>query len=176
MITKTLDLPIDENELTSLNAGELVLLSGIVYTARDAAHKRIIEALNKNQNTPFIINNSAIYYTGPTPSRPAEIIGSCGPTSSSRMDDYTPTLLDQGLKIMIGKGKRSQAVIDSMKKNKAVYLCAVGGAAAIVKQYIKSVEIIAYEDLGTEAVRRLEVKDFPLMVAIDTKGSSLFSR
>lgn len=176
MVTKILNLPIDENELTSLNAGELIILSGIVYTARDAAHKRIVEALNKNQNTPFDLKNSAIYYTGPTPAKPNEIIGSCGPTSSSRMDDYTPTLLQKGLKVMIGKGKRAKTVIDSMKKNKAVYLCAVGGAAAIVKQYIKSAKVIAYEDLGTEAVRRLEVKNFPLMVAIDAKGNSLFSR
>lgn len=176
MVTKHINLPIDESELGSLNAGEQVFLSGVVYTARDAAHKRITQALQKNQQLPFELKNAAIYYTGPTPARPGEIIGSCGPTSSSRMDDYTPVLLENGLKIMIGKGKRSQAVIDSMKKNKAVYLCAVGGAAAIIKQYIKSAHVIAYDDLGTEAVRRLKVKDFPLIVAIDSNGNSLFYR
>ncbi len=176
MVTKHLKLPINKKDLTSLNAGELVLLSGVIYTARDAAHKRIIEALNNNQETPFELNNSAIYYTGPTPNRPDEIIGSCGPTSSSRMDDYTPMLLEHGLKVMIGKGKRSLKVINSMKKNKAVYLCAVGGAAAIIKQYIVSAQVIAYSDLGTEAVRKLEIKDFPLIVAIDSQGNSLFER
>ncbi|HEY8390002.1 MAG TPA: Fe-S-containing hydro-lyase [Clostridia bacterium] len=174
MVTKHINLPINENELIDLNAGELVILSGIIYTARDAAHKRITQAILNNQEPPFEIKNSAIYYTGPTPAPPGEIIGSCGPTSSSRMDDYTPLLLDNGLKIMIGKGKRSNAVVDSMKKNKAVYLCAVGGAAAIIKQYIISSALIAYEDLGTEAVRKLEVKDLPLIVCIDSKGNSLF--
>jgi fumarate hydratase subunit beta len=174
MITKHITLPVSEDELSSLNAGDIVILSGIVYTARDAAHKRIVEAINSNQPLPFELKDSAIYYTGPTPAKPGEIIGACGPTSSSRMDDYAPLLLEKGLKIMIGKGKRSQSVIESMKKHKAVYLCAVGGAAALAKKYIVSSKLIAYEDLGTEAVRKLEIKDFPLIVAIDAKGDSLF--
>lgn len=175
MTTKYITLPIPQDELLSLNAGDIVFLSGTVYTARDAAHKRIVEAINSNKPLPFDLKGSAIYYTGPTPAKPGEIIGACGPTSSSRMDDYTPLLLEKGLKIMIGKGKRSQAVIVSMKKHKAVYLCAVGGAAALAKKYIISSELIAYEDLGTEAVRKLEFKDFPLIVAIDAKGNSLFN-
>lgn len=176
MTEKYINLPISEQELTSLNAGDLVFLSGIVYTARDAAHKRIVQALENNQPIPFDLKDSTIYYTGPTPARPGEIIGAAGPTSSARMDDYTPFLLEKGLKIMIGKGNRSQAVIDSMKKHKAVYLCAIGGAAALAKKYIKSAEVIAYEDLGTEAVRKLEISDFPLIVCIDSKGNSLFER
>jgi fumarate hydratase subunit beta len=176
MVKKYITLPISRQELLNLKAGELVFLSGTLYTARDAAHKRIVEALDNNQKTPFELKDSAIYYTGPTPAREGEVIGACGPTSSSRMDDYTPRLLDEGLKIMIGKGNRSQNVIDSMKKNKAVYLCAVGGAAALAKKYIKSAEVIAYEDLGTEAVRKLEVENFPLIVCIDSNGNSLFDR
>ncbi|HEY8443588.1 MAG TPA: Fe-S-containing hydro-lyase [Clostridia bacterium] len=176
MVEKHITLPISEEELLSLKAGDIVYLSGIVYTARDAAHKRIVEAIKYGKPLPFELKGCAIYYTGPTPSKPGEIIGACGPTSSSRMDDYTPLLLEKGLKIMIGKGKRSKDVIDSMKKHKAVYLCAVGGAAALAKKYISSSELIAYEDLGTEAVRKLEFKDFPLIVAIDAKGNSLFER
>jgi fumarate hydratase subunit beta len=132
--------------------------------------------LENNQKTPFELKDSAIYYTGPAPAKEGEIIGVCGPTSSSRMDEYTPKLLEMGVKIMMGKGNRSQYVIESMKKNKAVYLCAVGGAAAIIKKYIKSAEVIAYEDLGTEAVRKLDVENFPLIVCIDSKGNSLFRR
>ncbi|HEY8423792.1 MAG TPA: Fe-S-containing hydro-lyase [Clostridia bacterium] len=175
-MAKYITLPLTEEQILELNAGDIVFLSGEVYTARDAAHKRIVETIKSRQNPPFEIKDSAIYYAGPTPAKPGMAIGSCGPTSSSRMDDYTPFLLEKGLKVMIGKGKRSQSVIDSMKKHKAVYLCAVGGAAALATKYIKSSQTIAYEDLGTEAVRKLQIKDFPLIVAIDAKGNSLFDR
>lgn len=176
MTEKYINLPISQDELVSLEAGNMVYLSGIIYTARDAAHKRIVNAIKNKEKLPFEINNSAIFYTGPSPTPKGEIIGSCGPTSSIRMDDYTPTLLDLGLKIMIGKGNRGNAVIESIRKNKAVYLCAVGGAAAIVRKYITSAEIIAYSDLGTEAVRRLIVNNFPLIVAIDSNGKTVFSK
>ncbi len=163
----------NEYDVTKLRAGDAVLFSGTVYTARDAAHKRMTEASAKGEPLPFDVRGAAIYYAGPTPTRAGEIIGSCGPTTSARMDDYTPALLDLGLKVMIGKGKRSPAVIESMKKNKAVYLIAVGGAAALIKSRIIACEEVAYPDLGCEAVRRLTVKDLPLLVAIDAKGNTI---
>lgn len=163
----------NETDVTGLKAGDAVSFSGIVYTARDAAHKRMTEAAAEGRPLPFDLRGAAIYYAGPTPTREGEIIGSCGPTTSARMDDYTPALLDLGLKIMIGKGKRSKEVVDGMVKNKAVYLIAVGGAAALVKSRITSCEDVAYPDLGCEAVRKLTVKDLPLLVAIDSRGNSI---
>lgn len=174
--TLNLDNPITDEIIESFSTGDIVLLSGTVYTARDAAHKRIVEAIEQGAPLPFELKGAAIYYTGPSPARECEIIGSCGPTSSARMDDYTPLLLEKGLKIMIGKGIRSSAVIDSMKKHKAVYLAAVGGAAVYLKQFITSSEVIAYPELGTEAVHRLTVKDLPAIVAIDCKGNDIYKR
>lgn len=161
------------SDLTALYAGDAVEFSGTIYTARDAAHKRFMEALDEGRPLPIDIDGAAIYYAGPTPARKGEIIGSCGPTTSARMDDYAPRLLDAGLKIMIGKGKRSQAVIDAIKRNGAVYLIAVGGAAALIKSRITACEEIAYPDLGCEAVRRLTVDRLPLLVAIDHLGNNI---
>ena len=166
--------PIDSSDLENLTAGDTVLLSGIVYTARDQAHKRLFEAYQRGEPLPFELKGSAIYYVGPTPEKEGEVIGSAGPTTSGRMDSYSPLLLDLGNKIMIGKGKRSQAVKDAIIKNKAVYLGAIGGAGALMAESIKSVEIIAWPDLGCEAVRKMEVKDMPLTVVIDTKGNDLY--
>lgn len=150
------------------------MLSGDVYTARDAAHKRIVAALAAREKPPFEVRGAAVYYAGPTPTRDGEIIGSCGPTTSARMDDYTPTLLSHGLKVMIGKGLRSPDVIESMKKNKAVYFAAVGGAAALIKSKVTQNIEIAYEDLGCEAVHKLTFNNLPLIVAIDADGNSIF--
>lgn len=163
----------NDYDITSLRASDAVTFSGAIYTARDAAHKRMTEAAAAGSPLPFDIRGAAIYYAGPTPARSGEIIGSCGPTTSARMDDYTPALLDLGLKIMIGKGKRSPAVVEAMKRNKAVYLIAVGGAAALIKSRVTACEDVAYPDLGCEAVRRLTVKDLPLLVAIDSRGESI---
>lgn len=157
-----------------LSAGDKVLLSGIVYTSRDAAHKRIISSIENGTPLPYPIKNSAIYYAGPTPTPEGLPIGSCGPTTSSRMDPYSPTLLDLGLVCMIGKGPRSREVTDSIIKNRAVYLCAIGGAGALAAGCIKSCEVIAYEDLGCESVKKLEFNNFPLIVGIDCNGGSLF--
>lgn len=159
--------PLTEEKVRDLKSGDYVYLSGTIYTARDAAHKRMTECLEKGQEIPFDIRNETIYYLGPTPSREGQVIGSAGPTTSSRMDKYTPVLLDLGLKGMIGKGRRSDDVIDSMKKNTAVYFAAVGGAGALLSQCIKKSEIIAYADLGTEAIRKLEVENLPVITVID---------
>lgn len=164
----------NDSDLTLLRAGDAVTFSGTVYTARDAAHKRLVEAAERGEPLPVDLRGAAIYYAGPTPARAGEIIGSCGPTTSARMDDYTPALLDLGLKIMIGKGKRSEAVVESMKKNGAVYLIAVGGAAALIKSRIVSCEDVAYPDLGCEAIRKLGVEKLPLLVGIDSSGNSIF--
>ncbi len=164
----------DLEKLEALRAGDTVLLSGTVYTARDQAHKRLFESYERGEPLPFDLKGSAIYYVGPTPEKAGEVIGSAGPTTSGRMDKYSPLLLDLGNKIMIGKGKRNQAVKDAIVKNKAVYLGAVGGAGAVMAESIKSVEIIAWPDLGCEAVRKLEVKDMPLTVVIDTQGNDLY--
>ncbi|WP_264739024.1 Fe-S-containing hydro-lyase [Cytobacillus firmus] len=166
--------PIDEQVLISLKAGDRVLISGTIYTARDAAHKRMSEALQKGEDLPFNIKGQTIYYVGPTPAKPGQIIGSAGPTTSGRMDKYTPSLLDRGLKGMIGKGYRSQEVIDSMKKNKAVYFAAIGGSGALIARSIKSMEVIAYEDLGPEAIYKLTVENFPAVVIIDSKGTDWY--
>ena len=157
-----------------LRAGDTVLLSGIVYTARDAAHKRMCEALDAGETLPFDLTGSAIYYVGPTPEKPGQIIGSAGPTTSGRMDAYSPRLLDLGNKIMIGKGKRDAAVKEAVIRNGAVYMAALGGAGALMCQCVKSLEIIAWPDLGCEAVRRLQVEDMPLTVILDAHGGDLY--
>lgn len=161
-------------ELRKLKAGDSVLLSGTVYTARDAAHKRICECLDRGEKPPFDINGSAVYYVGPTPEHDGCCIGSAGPTTSGRMDVYSPRLLDAGLKIMIGKGNRSKDVVRSMVQNGAVYLAAIGGAGALMAASIEEAELVCWEDLGCEAVRRLKVKDMPLTVAIDSEGNDLY--
>ncbi len=166
--------PLTKDKVESLDAGDYVYLTGTIYTARDAAHKRMMEGLARCENLPFDVTDEIIYYLGPTPNREGQIIGSAGPTTSSRMDKYTPTLLDMGLSGMIGKGKRSSEVVESMKKNKAVYFAAVGGAGALLSQCIKKSEVIAYDDLGTEAVRRLYVEDLPVITVIDCKGVNLY--
>ena len=164
----------DIHKLQELRAFQTVELSGVVYTARDAAHKRIASLLSDGLPCPFALKDSAIYYAGPTPTKPGMSIGSCGPTTSSRMDAYTPMLLDNGLKIMIGKGPRNAVVIDSIIKNKAVYLCAIGGAGALVAKSVLSCEEIAFCELGCESVKKLEIKDMSLIVAIDSLGNSIF--
>lgn len=165
-----------KKQITNLKVNDKVLLSGYIYTARDAAHKLIIENIKENKELPFNINGSVIYYAGPTKAPSHLPIGSCGPTTSSRMDVFTPTLLDLGLAAMIGKGERSQSVIDSIIKNKAVYLCAIGGAGALACKCIKSCEVIAYDFLGCESVKKLYVENFPLIVAIDSNGNNIFKR
>ena len=170
----TLHTPLTKEALAPLRAGDTVLLSGVVYTARDAAHARMAELLDAGKPLPFEIQGAAIYYVGPTPERPGCAIGAAGPTTSGRMDSYTPRLLDLGLACMIGKGKRSQAVKDSVVKNGAVYLAALGGAGALMADSVKSCEIIAWEDLGCEAVRRLTVENMPLTVLLDAHGGDLY--
>ncbi len=155
-------------------AGDRVLLSGTIYTARDAAHKRIKSLIDNEENLPFDLKNAVIYYAGPTPTPENLAIGSCGPTTSSRMDKFAPEFLDLGLKAMIGKGPRSNEVCEAIVRNKAVYFCAVGGAGALASKCITNAEVIAFEDLGCESVKKLELKDFPLIVAIDCNGGNLF--
>lgn len=166
--------PLTDKIIAKLNAGDKVLISGVIYTARDAAHKRFIDLLNMGKQLPFDIENQIIYYAGPSPSKPGRIIGSCGPTTSSRMDQYTPTLLQHGLKGMIGKGKRSDEVKKAIVKYKAIYFSAVGGVAALLSKTVKESEIVAYPDLEPESVRRLFVEDFPAIVAIDAYGKDIF--
>lgn len=170
-----LKTPLCDGELEKLVVGDKVLLNGFIYTGRDAAHKKFLEALDRGEKLPFDIEGAAIYYVGPTPAKDGEVIGSAGPTTSYRMDSFAPTLLDLGLKAMIGKGKRDETVIESCRKNKAVYLGATGGAAALIAKCIKSSEVIAYDELGAEAVRKLYVEDFPLIVINETKGNDLYA-
>ncbi len=160
--------------MKELHSGDYVYITGTVYTARDAAHKRMYEALERGEKLPFNVKDNIIYYMGPSPAREGRPIGSAGPTTASRMDKYTPSLLELGLKGMIGKGKRSDAVKHAIIRNNAVYFAAIGGAGALLSKSIIKSEIIAYEDLGTEAVRKLEVKDFPVIVAIDAEGNDLY--
>jgi fumarate hydratase subunit beta len=167
-------VPFDKETAASLHAGDYVYLTGTVYTARDAAHKRMQEALDRGEALPFDLENNVIYYMGPSPAREGRQIGSAGPTTASRMDKYAPALLDLGLRGMIGKGKRSAQVQEAIVRNKAVYFAAVGGAGALLSKAIVSSEVIAYDDLGTEAIRRLEVRDFPVIVVIDAEGSNLY--
>ena len=171
---KHISLPIDKDTVSTLRSGDYLYLTGTIYTARDAAHKRMYEAISRGEELPFDISGNFIYYLGPTPARPGTVIGSAGPTTSSRMDKYTPELLSRGLSGMIGKGKRSQAVIDSIVENGAVYMAAVGGAGALLSKCIKSSEVIAYDDLGTEAIRKLYVEDLPVIVIVDSLGNNLY--
>jgi fumarate hydratase subunit beta len=169
-----IETPLSDEDVEGLKAGDRVLISGVIYTGRDAAHKRLVDLIDRGEELPLDIKGQIIYYVGPTPARPGKPIGSAGPTSSYRMDSYSPKLMARGLKGMVGKGMRSKEVIDAMKKYKAVYMAAVGGAAALIARRIKKSEIIAYEDLGTEAIRRLEVKDFPAIVVNDIWGNDLY--
>jgi len=169
-----LKTPLSKKDRKQLKAGDHVRISGIIYTARDAAHKRMIEGLEKGIPLPVDFTNQIIYYVGPCPAKPGEIIGSAGPTTSGRMDIYTPELLENGLGGMIGKGNRSERVINSMMSQDGVYFACVGGAGALLQSCIKSVEILAYEDLGTEAIRKMEVENFPAIVVIDTFGNNLY--
>lgn len=162
------------NNIYNLNAGDRVFLSGVVYTARDAAHKRLKELIDNGLKTPFDINNSFIYYAGPTPTPDGLSVGSCGPTTSSRMDKFAPMLLDKGLKGMIGKGPRNSDVVDAIIRNKAIYFCATGGAGALASKCIVSCDVIAFQDLGCESVKKLQFKEFPLIVGIDSKGNTIF--
>ncbi|MDI2587533.1 Fe-S-containing hydro-lyase [Psychrobacillus sp. NEAU-3TGS] len=171
---KKINLPLQEADLIALKAGDRVLLSGVVYTARDAAHKRMIEQEKEGIPFPIDLSNQVIYYVGPTPAKPGMVIGSAGPTTSGRMDLYTPRLLEAGLKGMIGKGYRSEEVKQAMIKHKAVYFGAVGGAAALIARSIKSSEVIAYEDLGTEAIRKLTIVNFPVFVLNDAHGGDVY--
>jgi len=171
---KYIQAPISDNDAKSLRAGEYVFLTGTIYTARDAAHKRMYEILKEGNSLPINLKNNIIYYMGPSPAREGRPIGSAGPTTSSRMDKYAPALFDLGLKGVIGKGKRCEAVKDAIVKNGAVYFAAVGGAGALLSKSITSSKIIAYEDLGTEAIRELQVIDFPVIVVIDSEGNNLY--
>ncbi len=173
-MNQEIHVPVRNEDVRSLKAGDYVCLTGVIYTARDAAHKRMHEALEEKKELPIDIKNNVIYYMGPSPARDGKVIGSAGPTTASRMDKYTPELLDLGLGAMIGKGKRSQEVIDAIIRNKAIYFAAVGGAGALLSQRIISSEIIAYGDLGTEAIRKLEIKNFPVIVVIDSDGNNLY--
>ena len=170
----SLSPPLSDEDVMRLRIGDEVSLNGVIYTARDAAHKRLVELIDKGQELPFEIRGAIVYYVGPTPAKPGEVIGSAGPTTSYRMDSYTPALLAQGLKGMIGKGNRGSEVLEAMKKEKAVYFTAVGGAGALIADWITSCEVIAYEDLGAEAIHRIEVKDFQVVVANDAYGGDLF--
>ncbi len=173
-MNKNISAPISDEDAKGLRAGDYVYITGTIYTARDAAHKRMSEALAAGKALPIDMKNNIIYYMGPSPAREGRPIGSAGPTTASRMDKYAPSLLDLGLKGMIGKGKRTQQVKDAIVRNGAVYFAAVGGAGALLSQRIKKSEVIAYEDLGTEAIRKLEVEDFPVIVVIDSKGNNLY--
>lgn len=171
---KYINAPWSKEDAAGLRAGDYVYINGTIYTARDAAHKRMYEALERGEKLPMDMESNIIYYMGPSPAREGRPIGSAGPTTASRMDKYAPSLLDLGLRGMIGKGKRSQAVIDGIIRNGAVYFAAVGGAGAILSKAIKSSEVIAYDDLGTEAIRKLEVENFPVVVVIDSLGNNLY--
>jgi fumarate hydratase subunit beta len=169
-----LKTPLSDEDVEQLKAGDIVYLTGTIYTARDAAHKRLVDLINKGEELPFDLKGAVIYFVGPTPPKPGEPIGSAGPTTSYRMDSYSPILIKHGLKGMIGKGKRNKDVIEACKKYKAVYFGATGGAGALLSQRIKKAEVIAYPELGPEAVRRLEVEDFPVVVVNDVYGNDLY--
>jgi len=171
---KKINTPLTKIEIERLNVGERVLLSGIIYTARDQAHKRLVEAINKRKKLPFDLKGQVIYYCGPTRAPRGKIIGSSGPTTSSRMDEFTPALLEKGVLAMVGKGRRSRQVIQAIKKYQAVYFLTYAGCGALLSKYVKKNEPVAYQDLGPEAIYKLEVRDFPLIVGIDTKGRSIY--
>jgi fumarate hydratase subunit beta len=168
--------PLDDKTVESLEAGDQVFITGVIYSARDSAHKRMVEALDKKEKLPLEIKNQIIYYMGPAPAKPGYATGSAGPTTSGRMDSYSPRLMAEGLKGMIGKGNRTQAVKDAMKKYKAVYFAAIGGAGALISKSIRKSEVIAYDDLGAEAIRRLEVENFPATVINDVRGGDLYEQ
>ncbi|WP_163195149.1 Fe-S-containing hydro-lyase [Clostridium thermarum] len=172
---KNIITPFTTKDAETLNCGDSVYISGTIYTARDAAHKKMIELLDKGESLPFDIQDTIIYYVGPTPARPGMIMGSAGPTTSGRMDAYTPKLLDLGLRGMIGKGSRDKRVVEAMIKNKAVYFAAIGGAGALISKAITSAELVAYKELGTEAIMKLQVENFPVIVAIDCRGNSIYN-
>lgn len=174
MIAKRLTTPWDDATVEGLRAGDLVLISGVIYGARDAAHKRLVEALERGEPLPVDLRGGIVYYVGPTPARPGQVIGSAGPTTSIRMDAYTPALLAQGLKGMIGKGYRSQPVLEALARHRAVYMAATGGAGALLARCFEKAEVVAYDDLGTEALWRFEVKDFPAIVINDAFGGDLY--
>ena len=169
-----LNIPLTDDEIKSLHSGDMLYLTGTIYTARDAAHKRMYETLQAGGELPYDIEGSFVYYLGPTPARPGQVIGSAGPTTSSRMDKYTPLLLEKGLKGMIGKGKRSPEVLKAIQENGAVYCAAIGGLGALLSKRIVESEVIAYDDLGTEAIRKMKVEDLPVVVIIDTEGNNLY--
>ena len=169
-----MSFPADKAELSKLRAGDKLTVSGTIYTARDAAHKRLTELIASGEELPLDIRGAAIYYAGPTPEKPGQVIGSCGPTTSGRMDAYAPGLLDRGLAVMIGKGDRNAAVIDAIVRNGAVYLAAMGGAGALMGSCVKAARIVCYEDLGCEAIRELKVDNMPLTVVIDSQGNDLY--
>ena len=171
---KKIATPLTYEKIKDLKAGDSVLITGTIYTARDAAHKRLVDLLDKGEKLPFDVKDQIIYYVGPTPAKPGQALGSAGPTTSYRMDPYAPRLLDIGLKGMIGKGLRSEEVIKAIKRNKGVYFGAIGGAAALISKSIKKAELIAYEDLGSEAIRKLEVENLPVIVVIDSEGNNLY--
>lgn len=173
-MNRRISAPVSPEDRKSLKAGDYVYLTGTIYTARDAAHKRMQEALDEGKPIPVELEGNVIYYMGPSPAREGRPIGSAGPTTASRMDKYTPALLDLGLGAMIGKGKRTKAVQEAIVRNGCVYFAAVGGAGALLSQRIKSSQVVAYEDLGTEAIRKLEVEDFPVIVVIDSQGNNLY--
>ena len=173
---KKITAPFNKQELTCLSAGDSVLITGYIYTARDAAHARIVDMIKNGEKLPFDIENSIIYDAGPCPAPPGRIIGSCGPTTSSRMDKYAPYLIERGLVGMIGKGERGENVIEAMKEHGCVYFAAIGGVGALISGCVESVETVAFEDLGTESVKRLFVRDFPALVAISANGESLYDR
>ena len=171
---KHINAPFTEEQTKELKSGDYVYISGTIYTARDAAHKRMYEAMQNGEQAPFSLENNVIYYLGPSPAKEGQVIGSAGPTTSSRMDKYTPLMLQNGVKGMIGKGKRSPEVIEAIKKNQAVYFAAVGGAGALLSKCIKESEIVCYEDLGAEAIRKIQVEDFPAIVVADCQGNNLY--
>ncbi|MCB2290255.1 Fe-S-containing hydro-lyase [Clostridium sp. CS001] len=173
---KRISTPLTKDKVKDLKAGDSVLLSGVIYTARDAAHKRLVDLIDNGEELPMDVKDSVIYYVGPTPAKPGMALGSAGPTTSYRMDAYAPKLLEKGLSGMIGKGLRSKEVVDSMVKNGAVYFAAIGGAGALIGKCVKKAEIVTYEDLGSEAIRRLEVEDLPIVVVIDSEGNNLYEQ
>lgn len=175
MEIKRIQAPLTDEDVLSLRAGDNVLIDGVIYTARDAAHKKLVELIDKNESLPLDLKGQIIYYVGPTPARPGQAIGSAGPTTSGRMDAYTPQLLEHGMKACIGKGFRNQEVKDALKKYRGVYLAAVGGAGALLSKRIQKCEVVAYPELGAEAIHRLEVEDFPATVINDAHGNDLYA-
>lgn len=172
---KTIQAPVIQEEIQTLHAGDVIYLSGTIFTGRDAAHKRLLQFLKERLPLPINLTDQVIYYVGPCPAKEGQVIGSCGPTTSGRVDVYTPTLLDLGLKAMIGKGQRCAEVITAIVRNKAIYLAATGGAGALIAQCVTKAEVVAFADLGTEAIHKLEIKNMPLIVAIDSKGNNLYA-